>query len=108
MLTVIKAFHTLVFIVMFGAILFLLYSGVVNTITRWTAIAFILISIEVIIYISNGFKCPLNTLAAQLTPSGKPVSDIYLPTWLSRQVINISTPLLAIACLILLIRLLLR
>jgi len=108
MLTLIKALHTLVFVVMFGAILFLLYSGIVNAITRWTTIAFILISIEVIIYISNGFKCPLNILAARLSPPGKPVSDIYLPAWLSRQVINISTPLLAIACLLLLVRLLMR
>jgi hypothetical protein len=105
MLIFVKALHTLVFVVMFGAILFLLYCGVTNQLTRSTAIAFGLIAIEVTIYVSNGFKCPLNTLAERLTPTGKPVSDIYLPAWLSRQVINISTPLLAIACLILLVRL---
>ncbi|RZM77327.1 hypothetical protein [Leptolyngbya iicbica] len=106
MLTLVKALHTLVFVVMFGAILFLLYCGVTNQLTRWTAIAFVLISIEVTIYVSNGFKCPLNTLAERLTPTDQPVSDIYLPVWLSRQVINISTPLLAIACVLLLVRLL--
>jgi hypothetical protein len=104
----VKALHTFVFVVMFGAILFLLYCGLVNHLSRGTVLAFVLISIEVTIYISHGFKCPLNTLAARLTPSGRRVDDIYLPAWLSSRVIAISTPLLAIACGLLLLRLLLR
>lgn len=104
----VKALHTIVFVVMFGAILFLLYCGMANQLTQWTAFAFVLIAIEVTIYVSHGFKCPLNTLAARLTLPGQQVDDIYLPAWLSSRVIAISTPLLAIACCLLLIRLLLR
>ena len=106
LLTWVKLVHTVVFVVMFTAILFLLYCGVFNHVSRWTALAFVLISIEVIIYASNGFRCPLRTFAERLTPAGSPVVDIFLPPWLSARVVAISTPLLAIACLLLLVRLL--
>ena len=108
LLTWVKLFHTLVFVVMFVAILFLLYCGLANQLTVWTAIAFALITIEVVIYAANGFRCPLRTWAESLTPTGQAVQDIYLPPWLSAHVVAISTPLLGIACLLLLGRLLTR
>ncbi|WP_035991403.1 hypothetical protein [Leptolyngbya sp. KIOST-1] len=103
----VRLFHTLVFVVMFGAILFLLYCGLANQLTLWTAIAFALITIEVVIYAGNGFRCPLRTWAETLTPPGQTIQDIYLPPWLSARVVAISTPLLGVACLLLLVRLLL-
>ncbi|MDA0269300.1 MAG: hypothetical protein O3A14_20675 [Cyanobacteria bacterium] len=106
MLALIRALHTLVFGVMFGAILFLLYCGVVNQLSGWTAIAFVTIGIEVVIYACNGMKCPLRTWAERLTPTGQPVVDIYLPPWLSSRVVAISTPLLGLACGLLVLRLL--
>lgn len=105
-LTCIRLLHTVVFVVMFGSILYLLYCGLANHLTRWTAFAFGLISVEVLIYAGYGFRCPLRTLAEDLTPAGQPVTDIYLPPWLSARVVAISTPLLIVACVLLLIRLL--
>lgn len=102
----VRLLHTLVFGVMFGAILFLLYCGLANHLTRWTAIAFGIISLEVVIYVAHGWRCPLRTWAETLTPPGQRVQDIYLPTWLSARVVAISTPLLGVACLLLLGRLL--
>lgn len=104
----VRLFHTLVFIVMFAAILFLLYCGIANDLTPWTALAFGLISIEVFIYAGNGFRCPLRTLAETLTSAGQPVIDIFLPVWLSARVVAISTPLLAIACVLLLVRIIMQ
>lgn len=101
----VRLFHTLVFFVMFGAILFLLYCGLANQLTSWTALAFALISVEVVIYAAHGFRCPLSTWAERLTPSDQVVQDIYLPVWLAARVVAISTPLLGLACLILLVRL---
>jgi hypothetical protein len=107
LLTWVRLLHTVVFVVMFGAILYLLYCGIANHLTGWTAIAFGLISIEVVIYAGNGFRCPLRTVAENLTPAEQRVTDIYLPAWLAARVVAISTPLLVAACLLLLIRLLL-
>lgn len=101
----VRLFHTLVFVVMFGAILFLLYCGLANQLTRWTAFAFALISVEVVVYATHGFRCPLRTWAERLTPPDQVVQDIYLPAWLAARVVAISTLLLGLACLILLVRL---
>ncbi len=80
----------------------------VNHLTHWTAIAFAIVSLEVVIYMGNGWRCPLRTLAEDLTPEGQTVRDIYLPPALAARVVGVSTPLLAIACLLLLARLLFR
>jgi hypothetical protein len=79
LLTAIKILHTLVVVVMFTAILFLLYSGITGQLSKWTTIAFVVISIEVVIYVGNGFRCPLTKMAERLTPAGHPVFDILLP-----------------------------
>jgi uncharacterized membrane protein YagU involved in acid resistance len=68
LLTWVKLFHTVVFVVTFSAILFLLYCGLTNQLTLWTAVAFGLISIEVVIYAVNGFRSPLRTWAENLNP----------------------------------------
>jgi hypothetical protein len=105
-LALVKALHTLVFVAVFSAMLFLLYCGIANRLSQWTAVAFMLVFLEVTIYVGHGFKCPLKTLATRLTPSGQPVHDIYLPAWLSSRVIAISTPLLVVDFLLLVFRLL--
>lgn len=104
----IRLLHTAVVIVMVTAILFLLYCGLANDLSRWTAIAFVTVSVKVVIYVGNGWRCPLRTLAETLTPDGQTVQDIYLPPWLAAQVVGLSTPLLGVACLLLLARLLLN
>lgn len=106
MLVFVKALHTLVFVVIFAALLFLLYCGLANQLSYWTAIAFALVLAEVIIYVGNGFRCPLKTIADQLTPTGQRATDIYLPSWFSKRIVAISTPLLVFDCLLLLLRLL--
>jgi hypothetical protein len=106
LLTAIKILHTLVVVVMFTAILFLLYSGITGQLSKWTTIAFVVISIEVVIYVGNGFRCPLTKMAERLTPAGHPVFDILLPRWMADRIVVVSTPLLGMACLLLLWRLL--
>jgi hypothetical protein len=107
LLNFIKLLHTIVFLVMSAAILFLLYSGMTGIITRWTGLAFALVMVEVLIYVGNGLRCPLKVMADGLTPDGKPMSDIYLPRWIADRVVVVSTPILAIACLLIGVRLIL-
>jgi hypothetical protein len=101
----IRLLHTAVVVVMVAAILFLLYCGLADDLSRWTAIAFAIVSVEVIVYVGHGWRCPLRTLAETLTPAGQPVQDIYLPPWLAARVVGLSTPLLGVACALLLARL---
>jgi hypothetical protein len=106
LLTFIKLLHTIVFLVMSAAILFLLYCGLTGQISRWTGFAFALVMVEVVIYVGNGFLCPLKGWADNLTPAGQPMSDIYLPRWIADRVVTVSTPILVVACLLIAVRLL--
>ncbi len=108
LLTFIKLLHTIVFLVMSAAILFLLYCGLTGNITRWTALAFALVMVEVFVYVGNGLRCPLKIIADGLTPAGQPMSDIYLPRWIADRVVAVSTPTLVIACLLIGLQLILN
>lgn len=106
LLNFIKLLHTIVFLVMSAAILFLLYCGLTGQISRWTSYAFALVMVEVLIYAGNGFLCPLKVWADNLTPEGEPMSDIYLPRWIADRIVVVSTPMLVVACLLIAVRLL--
>jgi hypothetical protein len=108
LLTAIKIVHTIVVVVMFTAILFLLFCGITGQLSQWTAISFIVVFAEVLIYAGNRFRCPLTKIAERLTPPGQPVVDIYLPRWISDRIVMVSTPLLVLACLLILLQLLFR
>jgi len=75
-------------------------------ISRWIGFAFALVMVEVVIYVGNGFLCPLKVWADNLTPAGQPMSDIYLPRWIAARVVVVSTPILVVACLLIVVRLL--
>jgi hypothetical protein len=93
----VKAFHSLAFWVIQTAIFYLLYKGVRRESDRRAAAAFAIATGEVIVYAGNGFRCPLTGLAEELGAERGSVTDIFLPSWLARNVANIYTPLFALA-----------
>jgi hypothetical protein len=52
---------------------------------------------ETLIYVGNGFRCPLTTLAEDLGSEHGAVTDIFLPKWLASNIANIYGPLLGFA-----------
>ncbi len=51
---------------------------------RLALILVAIVAIEVVVLLSNGFKCPLTGVAARYTPDRQDNFDIYLPLWLAR------------------------
>ncbi len=54
---------------------------------RQHTLAFIfigIVSIEVVILVANGMRCPLTAIAARYTDERRDNFDIYLPEWLAR------------------------
>jgi hypothetical protein len=43
-----------------------------------------LVTVEVLILLANGFRCPLTAVAARYTDDRRENFDIYLPLWLAR------------------------
>lgn len=49
------------------------------------ALVFIgIVTVEVVVIIVNGWRCPLTAVAARYTDDRRPNFDIYLPEWLAR------------------------
>ena len=82
-LRTIKVLHTLVWALFAGctlAIPILALNG--NYLAA--ALASVLVLVEVLILLANGWQCPLTPIAARYTDDRRDNFDIYLPRWLAR------------------------
>ena len=100
MLFGIKAFHSLAFFAIQSAILVLLYTGIIGRSDRRAAVAAAIAVGESAIYVGNGFRCPLTSLAESLGSEHGHVTDIFLTRWLASNIARIYTPILAAAMLL--------
>jgi polyferredoxin len=79
----VKALHTLIwafFAACIVAIPLFAWAG-----TLEIALLFIgVVSIEVLVLVVNGWRCPLTAVAARYTEDRRDNFDIYLPAWLAR------------------------
>jgi hypothetical protein len=102
----VKAVHTAIFVFMSGALAVLLYEVIVDKVTFLTWIAVALFLIEGVVLIAHGWKCPLTSYAERLGSTHGQVTDIFLPKWFADHVFQIYGTLLAVALLLLVIRIL--
>lgn len=84
MIRTIKALHTIIWVIMVTAILYILYAGIVNKFNLWLYISIGLILLETITLAINKWSCPLTPIARKYTKDRKDNFDIYLPEWLTR------------------------
>lgn len=83
-LVVIKTAHSAFFLVMLGAIGWLIVTGHRGRRDRSTAVAAALVTTEIAVYVGNDRVCPLTPLAERHGASRGTVSDIRLPDVLAR------------------------
>ena len=100
----IKLLHTLIWAVMAGATVYVLYSGVFNRITGCTWMAIGLILLEGLVLLWFKWTCPLTVVARRYSDSPKDNFDIYLPNWLARHNKLIFTSIYVLGLLLVLVR----
>jgi hypothetical protein len=78
LIVAIKGLHSLLFLLMSSAVLYVLYSGLTGARgpLLWWALG--LITLEGLVLLANGRRCPLTTLALRL---GDATGDDYLTDW---------------------------
>lgn len=86
LLTGVRAFHSGVFLVMLGAILWLVGTGLVGRRDRSVAVAAALVALESGVFVANRGVCPLTPLAERYGAARGGVSDIFLPDALARTI----------------------
>lgn len=80
-LPTIKLIHTIIWIVMASAVLYVFYSGISDYITPLSWMCVWLIVIEGFALLIGRGDCPLHIYALQITEQ-KELNDTYLPPWI--------------------------
>lgn len=83
MLTLIKTVHTIIYATMVTAVFYTLYSGITGNIGTWTWISIGLVTVECIVFVGNGFHCPLTQWAQKYGAPKGYVGETFLPERLS-------------------------
>ena len=96
----VKAIHSVAFLILQSAILYLLYKAVRGQSDRRAGMAAVLVGGECLLYAGNGFRCPLTGLAEELGAESGQVTDIFLPKRLAANIANIYGPLYAVALML--------
>ncbi|HYM41200.1 MAG TPA: hypothetical protein VET46_00405 [Steroidobacteraceae bacterium] len=102
----IKVIHTLIFALLSCCVLYVVASGGLNRITRWTWAAAVAIVVEGLVLVASGGRCPLTTVAERLGAADGSVADIFLPRWFADRIFPICTTTFLIGCALVLARLL--
>ena len=96
LLPVVKAVHTAIWFTVEAAVVYLLVSGVVGRSGRRQAIAACVVAAETAVFLGNGARCPLTTVAESLGAERGSVTDIYLPRSVARSLPVVHAPVLAL------------
>jgi len=96
-----KLVHTIIFISMSLALVYIFYGGITRT-YNWvlfSAIGAILVEGAVLIF--NRFQCPLANLARKYGDKKGSVTDMFYPKWFVPHVFRVSTVLFVIGLVLL-------
>ncbi len=96
-LAALKTAHTSIWLVVETAMAYLIVSGLRRQTDRRAAVAAVVVATESIVFLGNGARCPLTTIATRLGAGSGSVTDIYLPRWLAHNLPAIHVPLVLLA-----------
>ncbi len=96
-LAALKTAHTSIWLVVEAAMAYLIVSGLRRQTDRRAAVAAVVVATESIVFLGNGARCPLTTMATRLGSGSGSVTDIYLPRWLAHNLPAIHVPLVLLA-----------
>ena len=100
----IKSVHTLIFLVMCGFMVALLFEVITNQITYLSWLAIAIFCIEGIVLMFNHWRCPLAIYAENVGAIHGLETDIYLPRWVAIRIFPVCSGLFVSALLLLAIR----
>ena len=96
-LQAVKLVHTLVWFSIESCMVYVLWAGFTRRSDRRAAIAAGVVAGETVVFVANGFRCPLARVAERLGAESGSVTDIYLPRWLAHNLPAIHVPLIVLA-----------
>lgn len=78
-LALVKAIHTVIWFVVEACMVHVLVSGARGRSDRRVAVAASVVAAETAVFLGNGARCPLTTVAEEMGAESGSVTDIFLP-----------------------------
>jgi len=102
-LTLVRALHSAIYVIMATAVLLVLYAGLTGAQGPWLWLALGLVGIEVVVFVGSGMKCPLTAVVSRLSKT-RTVSDTFFPEEMTRHTLAVFGPLIVIGVSLLALR----
>jgi hypothetical protein len=103
-LGLVRGLHTVIYVVMAGSVVVLLYAGISGARGPWLWWALGLISVEIVVFVGNGMKCPMTAMVARLGKARSGISDTFFPERITRHTLRVFGPLIVLAFILLALR----
>ncbi len=103
-LALVRAVHTLIYLVMASAVFVVVFAGVTGAHGVWLWVAAGLVGVESLVFMASGMKCPMTAMAAKYGATEKGASDTFLPERLTRHTLKVFGPLILLGIFLLAIR----
>ena len=100
----VRAAHSLIYVVMAGATLLVLFGGLTGASGPWLYASLALVLFEAAVFIGSGMKCPLTAVAVRYGASVDGAWDTWFPERCTRHTLRVFGPLMALGVGLLLIR----
>lgn len=95
-LTIIRAAHTAIYVVMATCVLVVVYAGLSGAHGAWLWPALALVLIECVVFVGAGMKCPLTALAVKYGARKDGAFDTFFPEQATHHTLKVFGPLVVI------------
>lgn len=95
-LTLVRAAHTAIYVVMAASALVVFYAGVTGAHGVWLWVAGGLVAIESLVFAANGLKCPLTAIAVKYGATKDGAYDTFFPERITRHTFTVFGPLIVL------------
>ncbi len=99
-LTLVRAVHTAIYLVMASASLVVLYAGIVGARGVWVWAAAGLVGVESLVFAASGLKCPLTAIAVKYGAGSDGLFDTFLPERITRHTFKVFGPIILVGFLL--------
>ena len=100
-LTLVRAVHTVIYVVMASAALVVLAAGITGARGPWLWVALGLTAIESAVFAACGFKCPLTAVAVKYGATKDGAYDTFFPERCTRYTFRVFGPVILVGVVLL-------
>jgi len=97
LVVVIKGLHTAIWAAVESCVLYVLVAGLLGRTDKRVGLAGAVVATETTIFAVNGWRCPLSQVAVALGADRGGVTDLYLPSSVTRNLPLIHVPIIVVA-----------